>query len=104
MPYKSQTGTQKHHYKLYHSYSGGGSPSLLSVAVSPVSQGGVRPFYRIVIELSKHFRYDIIVYLLNDIIESFDTISNTSYIEVIAYDRTHLTLLAVVSQVRYLPN
>ena len=30
-----------------------------------------------VIELSKQFRYDIIVSLSNDIIESFDTISNT---------------------------
>ena len=68
--------------------SGGGSPSLLFVAVSPVPQGGVRlfivlsyhdrlSFYRYrIIELSKHFRYDIIVSLSNDLIQSFDTISN----------------------------
>ena len=38
-----------------------------------------RPVHKdttIVIELSKHFRYDIIVSFSNDIIESFDTISN----------------------------
>ena len=60
---------------------------LLFVDVSPVREAfGLLSFYRIVIvyrfividiELSKHFRYDIIVSLSNDIIESFDTISNT---------------------------
>ena len=35
-------------------------------------------FIVIVIELSKQFRYDIIVSLSNDIIESFDTISNAN--------------------------
>ena len=71
-------------------HSGGGSPSLLFVDMSPVPQGGVWPFivlsyryrlsfyryrYRIIETLSIR---DFIISLSNDIIESFDTISNTN--------------------------
>ena len=73
----------------YTNRSGGGSPfrcRLLLCPLSPREAFALLSFYRIVIvyrfivmviELSKQFRYDIIVSLSNDIIESFDTISNT---------------------------